>query len=380
MQYRPLGSTGERVSILGFGCMRLPVINGRESDIDEPLAEELVHTAVARGVNYLDTAYPYHDKASEPFLGRVLEKGLRDKVLLATKLPPWEVSDSRDFDRLLNEQLERLRTDRIDCYLLHALKKEWWDRLKELGVLDFLDRAVRDGRIRFPGFSFHDELEPFKEIVEAYDWSLCQIQYNFMDESMQAGREGLELAASKGIGVVVMEPLRGGALARQAPEDIQAVWDRAAVSRSPAEWALRWVWDQPEVSVVLSGMNTPEQLEENCRIAAKALPGSLTAQEHSLIEEVRDRYRERIQVPCTACGYCMPCPSGVNIPRILSIYNDRFIYGDKRWSHLMYSFASNAGEQADACIECGECEETCPQGIPIIQELKKVHQTLSQPA
>jgi len=380
MLYRQIGRTGKTASILGFGCMRLPLSGKDSAAIDEGRAEALLQAAVERGVNYIDTAYPYHDKACEPFLGRVLKKGLREKVFLATKLPPWEVSTLEDCDRLLDEQLTRLRTGQIDFYLLHALKREWWEKLKRLGIREFLDRAVRDGRIGYAGFSFHDELTPFQEIIDAYDWSLCQIQFNYMDEEMQAGRAGLEYAAGKGLGVVVMEPLRGGALAKEAPKDVQHIWDRSPIRRSPAEWALRWAWDTPEVSVVLSGMNSLDQLEENCRIAADARPHVLGEDEKALIQEAKSCYRHRIRIPCTACGYCMPCPSGVNIPRIFSIYNDRFIYGDRRWSHLMYVFASNADERADTCLECGECEEACPQGISIIEELKTAHETLSQPA
>lgn len=379
MLYRDFGTTGERVSILGFGCMRLPVLNQQEEAIDEDLAGGMLRSAIDQGVNYVDTAYPYHKGMSEPFAGRALQGGYRERVFLATKLPSWEVQTRQDCDRILNEQLERLQTGFIDGYLLHALKKEWWEKLKTIGVLEFLHQAIRDGRIRYAGFSFHDECGQFKAIVDSFDWSFCQIQYNFMDENIQAGTEGLEYAAGKGLGVVVMEPLRGGSLARDVPGDIQAVWDQASTSRSPAEWALRWVWNRAEVSVVLSGMTAPEQVEENCRIASAAEAHSLTGSELEIIDQVKERYRERINVDCTACGYCMPCPNGVNIPRIFSIYNDRSIYRDERWSHLMYTFASNADEHASNCIECGECEEVCPQGIAIIDTLKECHEVLSRP-
>lgn len=379
MLYREFGTTGELVSNLGFGCMRLPVLDRQEDRIDEDLARRMLRSAIDQGVNYVDTAYPYHKGMSEFFVGRALQDGYRDRVFLATKLPSWEVTSRQDCDRILAEQLERLQTGVIDGYLLHALKKEWWEKLKGLGVLEFLDQAIRDGRIRYAGFSFHDECDQFKAIVDDFDWSFCQIQYNFMDEDVQAGTEGLFYAAGKGLGVVVMEPLRGGNLARSVPGDIQALWDQAPEKRSPAEWALRWVWDHPEVSVVLSGMTALDQVEENCRIAAAAEPNALSEAELEVIEQVRQRYRERIKVDCTACGYCMPCPNGVNIPRIFSVYNDRFIFGDERWSHLMYAFASNAGEHASSCIECGECEEVCPQGISIIETLKECHEVLSQP-
>lgn len=381
MQYRKLGRGGDEVSILGLGCMRLPVIDGDEERIDEPLAMRLLETAIEQGINYLDTAYPYHKGASEKFLGRTLrQNGLRSRVRLATKLPSWAVDTAADFDRLLNEQLERLQTDHIDFYLLHALKRDWWGKLRRLGVLEFLDRALSDGRIGAAGFSFHDELPLFKQIVDAYDWSFCQIQFNYMDEQLQAGREGLDYAADRGLGVVVMEPLRGGHLARECPADIQALWDGAPIRRTPAEWALRWVWDHPGVTSVLSGMNDPGQVEENCRIAAQARPNSLSAPERAVVGRVRDTLRRRIKVPCTTCGYCLPCPAGVNISRIFGIYNDVFIYGDAGFPHRMYTITMNAAELADNCTGCGLCERQCPQQIPIIEMLAESHRVLLEPS
>lgn len=379
MQYRPLGNSDLSISILGMGCMRLPILDGDESRIDEERATALLQRAIERGINYFDTAYPYHQGHSETFLGRALEReGLRDKVLLASKLPSWAIETRGDFDRYLGEQLQRLRTERIDCYLLHALKADWWHKLYELGVLDFLDKAIADGRIGCAGFSFHDELPLFKEIVDAYDWSFCQIQYNYMDEEIQAGRIGLEYAAAKGLGVLVMEPLRGGHLARPAPAELQALWDRAAVNRSPAEWALRWVWNRPEVTGLLSGMNELAQVDENCRIADQARPDSLTTEELALIGAVRDQLRQRIKVPCTACGYCLPCPAGVNIPRIFSIYNDCFIYGDRGFPHRIYTITMNAAEVASNCTRCGQCEAACPQRIAIMDMLAESHRVLSE--
>ncbi len=379
MQYRRLGHCDHNVSILGMGCMRLPIIDGDESRIDEARASELLYRAIDRGINYFDTAYPYHQGHSETFLGKALERdGLREKVLLASKLPSWAIETRADCDRYLDEQLERLRTDRIDCYLLHALKSDWWNKLYDLGVLDFLDRAIADGRIGCAGFSFHDELPLFKTIVDAYDWSFCQIQYNYMDEEIQAGRIGLEYAAKKGLGVIVMEPLRGGHLARPAPPEIQQLWDQSTVQRSPAEWALRWVWDRPEVACLLSGMNELSQLEENCQLASTVQPNSLSNEEKALINEVRDHLRQRIKVPCTACGYCLPCPAGVNIPRIFSIYNDCFIYGDQRFPHRIYTITMNASDLASNCTRCGRCEAACPQHIQIMDMLEEAHRVLSE--
>ncbi|MFO7803560.1 MAG: aldo/keto reductase [Desulfovermiculus sp.] len=379
MRYRPLGQTGEQVSNLGFGCMRLPVVDGREDSIDEEKATGLLRYAIDSGVNYVDTAYPYHQGMSEPFVGRALQGGYREKVFLATKLPSWHIQQPSDCERYLNEQLKRLQTERIDCYLLHNIKKEWWERLLDCGVLEFLDRAVQQGRIQYAGFSFHDEYDHFIRVVDSYDWDFCQIQYNFMDEHIQAGKAGLEYAGDKKLGVVVMEPLRGGSLAANVPSDIQAVWEKGGEQWTPAQWALRWVWDHPQVSVLLSGMNSLEQVEENCRVANAVRPQSMSQDELCLVDEVRKLYQERIQVDCTGCGYCLPCPNGVNIPRIFSIYNGRYMFGDKRWSHLMYTMSTNASEQADNCVQCGECEEKCPQDIPIADKLAKAHQVLSEP-
>lgn len=379
MQYRQLGHCDHSVSILGMGCMRLPVIDGDESRIDEARASELLYRAIDRGVNYFDTAYPYHQGHSETFLGRALEReGLRNRVLLASKMPSWAIESPSDFDRYLNEQLQRLRTDHIDCYILHALKSDWWTKLYDLGVLDFLDRAIADGRIGCAGFSFHDDLPLFKTIVDAYDWSFCMVQYNYMDEEIQAGRIGLEYAAAKGLGVIVMEPLRGGHLARPAPPAIQHLWDRATVQRSPAEWALRWVWDRPEVTCLLSGMNDLTQLEENCQLASTVQPESLSNKERALISEVRDQMRQRIKVPCTTCGYCLPCPVGVNIPRIFSIYNDCFIYDDQAFPRRIYTITMNASDLASNCTRCGQCEAACPQRILIMDMLEESHRVLSE--
>jgi predicted aldo/keto reductase-like oxidoreductase len=356
--------------------MRFPVQARDEGNIVEREAESLVRLAIDRGVNYFDTAYSYHRGNSERFLGKVLQGGLRKKVFLSSKLPSLAIATREDCDRYLNEQLERLRTDTIDFYLLHGLKVEWWNKLLKADVLDFLDSAIRDGRIRFAGFSFHDELDVFQEIVPSYDWSFCMLQFNYMDENRQAGTEGLKYAASKGLGIAVMEGLRGGRLATRAPKAVQRFWDHAQSGRSPAEWGLRWVWNHPEVSVVLSGMNTKAQIEENCRVAEEALPGSLSSDELELIERVRDLYRSRIPIPCTNCRYCLPCPEGVNIPRIFSIYNDRAMYEDFRGAGNMYRMAMSCFEWASNCSGCGRCEELCPQQINIREWLEKCHAEL----
>lgn len=360
--------------------MRLPVVDGDSAKIDEEPAERLVVESVEKGITYVDTAWPYHGGTSEPFVGKVLEKNrLRDRVSIATKLPCWEVQTTADFDRLLGAQLEKLRTERIDFYLLHALNGASWNRMKGLGATAFLDRALADGRIRYAGFSFHGASEDFNGIVDGYDFAFCQIQYSYMDEQVQAGTAGLEYAASRGLGVVIMEPLRGGNLAGRMPGEIAELWNGHPVKRTPAQWALRWIWNHPGVSVVLSGMNALEQLEENVQAAAEGVAQGMSSEELDLVARVRERFRERIKIPCTGCRYCMPCPQGVNIPRIFSIYNDLYLYDDRFWSGMMYTFNTTSDEQATNCVECGACEDVCPQQIAIAERLRECHQELSQP-
>ncbi len=274
MLYRKMPKNRDELSILGFGCMRLPV--KEDGSIDEERAKKQVRYAIDHGVNYVDTAWPYHMGASEPFVGRALADGYREKVKLATKLPSWLIEKREDMDTFLNAQLEKLQTDHIDYYLVHALVGELWDTVKNLGVTEFLTKAKADGRIRNTGFSFHGAATDFSRIVDAYDWDFCQIQYNYLDEKNQAGTAGLEYAASKGLGVVIMEPLRGGNLTRTVPAAVQKIWDESPKKRTAAEWALRWIWDHPEVTVVLSGMNEETQIEENLRVAGEAYPGCLS--------------------------------------------------------------------------------------------------------
>lgn len=381
MLYRTLGKTNEKVSALGFGCMRLPIIDGDVTKIDEKKAIEMIRYAIDEGVNYVDTAYPYHGTGmgrggeSEPFVGRALKDGYREKVNLATKLPSWLIKTREDMDKYLNEQLERLQTDKIDFYLVHALNRGVWENLKKLGIDDFLNSAIKDGRIRYAGFSFHDNLDVFKEIVDYYDWSFCQIQYNYLDENFQAGTEGLKYAADKGLGVVIMEPLRGGKLVRDIPEEVTNVFGEAEIKRSTVEWALRWVWNHPEVSVVLSGMNVIDHITENLRIASEALPSSLTEKEVEIMDKVIKVYRQRTKVNCTGCQYCMPCPAGVNIPKNFNLYNQYYMLSTPKTAgeyKAQYNAFVNASEKPDKCVECGKCESHCPQGIKIRQELKNV--------
>jgi len=386
MLYRKLGNTGRDVSVLGFGCMRLPLKDGLEkaSDvfdgtkpIDEDQATAMIHHAIEQGVNYFDTAYPYHGGQSEAFLGKALS-GYRDRVMVATKSPIWMVQTAADFDRFLDEQLGKLGTSYVDFYLLHSLGRQSWQKMKDLGALPFLERIQKDGRARFAGFSFHDEVKVFKEIVDGYDWAMCQIQYNYFDEHYQAGKEGLQFAAAKGLGVVVMEPLRGGKLTGAIPPEVQAIWDSAAEKRTTTEWALRWVWNHPEVSTALSGVSARAQIEENIRIAAEGEPNSLTPADLELIDRVTRTYREMVKVDCTGCAYCVPCPNGVDIPLNFSLYNDTFMFKDSDISYMIYTHFTAPEQRASNCAECGECEEHCPQHLEIREELKKVHARLSQ--
>jgi predicted aldo/keto reductase-like oxidoreductase len=339
----------------------------------------MLHYAIEHGVNYLDTAYGYHGGNSERLVGRVLKGGYREKVRLATKLPCWLVESAEDFDKYLNEQLQKLQTDRIDYYLLHGLRQERWQKLQPLGVLEWAEGAIADGRIGHIGFSFHDKYEVLQEIIDAYDgWTLCQIQHNYMDIENQAGTKGLRYAASKGLAVVVMEPLLGGKLVGP-PDPIQAIWDSAAIKRTAADWALQWLWNQPEVSVVLSGMSTMQQVEENLTSADVSGVHTLTGEELALFDQARAKYNAFCPIPCTNCGYCMPCPNGVDIPRSFEIYNDGAIY-DKpdaaRQSYRWLSENQNAG--ADLCIQCRECEEQCPQNIPISEWMPRIHAVLGE--
>ncbi len=378
MLYRKIPKNGDDLSVLGFGCMRLPQKKGTLGDgkIDEERAKKQILYAIDNGIYYFDTAMPYHMGASELFLVRVFTDGYRDKVKLATKLPPFYVNKPGDMEHLLNAQLKKLNTDYIDYYLIHAVERNNWDKMKSFGVLEFLEKAKKDQRIINTGFSFHGDRETFKEVIDAYDWEICLIQYNYLDEQNQAGRRGLKYAASKDIGVIIMEPLRGGNIARKIPPEVKSIWAQTENKRTPAEWALRWVWNHPEVSVVLSGMNEEAHIEENIRIANEAYAGSLNENELQLIDRVRKKYNELMKVGCTGCHYCMPCPSGVNIPICFETYNNAHMFGRVRSAKMQYLFflSGIAGKPAGAslCQKCGECEEACPQSLSIQENLEQV--------
>jgi len=377
--YRTVPKTGDRLSILGFGCMRFP---SKGRGIDEERTIRQIRYAIDNGVNYLDTAPVYHMGKSEPILAKALAGGYREKVRIATKLPHWFVSEHADMDRILDGQLENLQTDHIDYYLLHNLSKGGMERLRPLGVFEFLDAAKKDGRISNAGFSFHSSTQDFKEIVDAYPWDFCQIQYNYLDETSQAGTEGLRYAASKGLAVIVMEPLRGGNLAGRVPESVQKIWDRAPVRRTPAEWALRWVWNHPEVTVVLSGMNEEAHIDENIRVAAAAAPGSLSAEELATVNAARDEFRRLMKVGCTGCSYCMPCPYGVDIPGCFAKYNTYHLFPHDMSVKFHYMMRHGGLEEAKShaglCRRCGKCTRSCPQSLPIPALMRDVSRDMDR--
>jgi uncharacterized protein len=374
MKYRQFGSLDWKASALGFGCMRLPV-NGSSENIDFPEATKMLRYAIDHGVNYVDTAYGYHGGNSERLVGEALKDGYREKVNLATKLPTWMVETEADFDRLLNEQLEKLQTDKIDMYLLHSLNKKHWESMKKLDVFSWVDQILADGKIGCIGFSFHDDYEVFEDIINGYDgWAFTQIQYNYLNEEEQAGTRGLELAAEKGIAVIVMEPLLGGNLVK-APDAIQHLWESAPVKRTPADWALQWLWNKPETAVILSGMSTMEQVEQNLESAERSRVGLLEQKELDLVGVVRDTYAELRPIPCTSCEYCLPCPHGVAIPTNLNMYNDGYMYNTMDQAQKRYN-GMDEKKRASQCTACKECEDKCPQSIVISEWMECISSTL----
>jgi len=375
MQYRKFGKTDINVSALGFGCMRFAC--KEDGSINEEEAIKQLRTAIDKGVNYLDTAYVYHDGKSEVVLGKALKDGFREKVYIADKLPTWNAHVYEDFDKLLNEQLARLGVEYIDFYLIHALNKESFKKVKDLGIYKFIEKALEDGRIKHIGFSFHDNYETFKTIVDDYKWEFCQIQLNYMDEFNQAGLKGLQYASGKGLGVVIMEPLLGGKLANIPPEPIKELWNLSLKKRTPAEWALTWLWDKPEVTLILSGMNSMQQLNENIDTASNITANSLSEEDKEIISKVRTKYNELTKVSCTGCKYCIDCPKGIDIPNIFALYNEASMYNALTNCSNRYTNSIKKENNASACIECKKCEKICPQGLTITQYLKDAHKELT---
>ena len=371
MIYRTNPRNKEQLSQLGFGCMRF--------DRDDREVEKQIAYAIENGVNYFDTAYAYPN--NEERLGRALAAGgYRDKVSIATKMPTYLISKPEDFNKMFQTQLKRLQTDYIDYYLMHMLSNVGeWERVCNLGILDFINEKKKNGQIGNIGFSYHGGLQEFKKLIDIYDWDFCMIQFNYLDENNQAGKSGLDYAASKGLPVMIMEPLRGGKLVNKLPKEAMKVWDNAPVKRSPAEWALRWVWNHPAVVTVLSGMNSMEMIEENIRIASEAKAEELTPADLALYEQVRKIILGKETVPCTGCGYCMPCPRGVDIPMCFSCYNDKKSGIERGIKAEFYYIQRAHNHQASLCIGCGKCEGHCPQNIAIREELKKVRKELEGP-
>lgn len=373
MEKRKMEKLGVEISLLGFGCMRFPVT--KEGKIDEPLAQKMLDTAIAAGVNYIDTAYPYHNGESEPFVGRALKKYDRKSFYLATKLPVWLVHSVEDADRIFEEQLERLQTDYVDFYLLHALNKSSWETAVKNGVVEYCEKLKAEGRIKYLGFSFHDSYEVFEEILHARDWDFCQIQLNYMDAEEQAGLEGYRLAEKAGVPLVIMEPVKGGSLAVFA-DDITGRFRALDANASTASYALRWVGSLPGVKVVLSGMTDMEQVEDNLNTFGSFKP--ISDAEKQTIEEVVDILNSRIQNGCTGCRYCMPCPAGVNIPANFKAWNTYHMY--QNYNVVKWQWETEIGEkgQAKNCIKCGKCEMHCPQKLSVRDDLEKVQRDLDK--
>ena len=366
---------GNELSALGFGCMRFTTINGK---IDMAKAEKEILRSIELGVNYFDTAYIY--TGSEAAIGEIFERnGLRDKIKIATKLPQYLISNRKAIDRYFNEQLSRLRTDHVDYYLMHILTDiEAWNKLVALGIKDWIDEKKKSGEIGQIGFSFHGNTEMFLKILNAYDWDFCQIQYNYLDETSQAGRKGLEEAEKKGIPVIIMEPLRGGKLVELLPAEAKKLISENSRGYSPAEWAFRWLWNQTGVTVVLSGMNSIDMLEENCRVAGSCEAGSFNDEDRELIEKVRNIISEKMKIGCTGCRYCMPCPKGVDIPSIFRCYNHMYTESKSSGRKEYFQTVGFQKNPSDAflCVQCGKCESHCPQHLEIRKLLKTADKEL----
>lgn len=380
MNFRINQKNGSQLSILGFGCMRLPAVNG---NIDEPRAIALIRRAAQAGINYFDTAYIYQRGKSEIILGKALAEGLRRQVCIATKLPPFMVGKLDAAKKIFTVQLARLQTEYIDYYLVHMLvDKAMFERLASLGVMAWLEDLKKAGIVRNIGFSFHGTKPDFEALLQAYPWDFCQIQYNYMDENSQATKSGLQLANRLGIPVIVMEPLRGGKLVNRLPEEVKEAFANCKPLRSPAEWGLRWVWNHPQVNIVLSGMSDEAQLEENIRIAGDAEADALSQKELDVFTHVKAVLLEKTKVPCTACNYCMPCPHGVDIPGCFSYYNDKYLMNKRS---AKFEYMRNLGglaakpSNASICRRCGKCEIHCPQRIGIIRQLELVSREMEGP-
>lgn len=370
MKYRKFDKIAEEVSIFGLGCMRFNGPASGDTVINEEKAIKLIRQAIDGGVNYLDTAYVYLDKTSEIVLGKALLDGYRDKVTIATKMPIEHVNNYEEMEALLDLELKKLQTDHIDYYLMHGIDKAKWLKFKEMSADKFFEDKKREGKIRYKCFSFHGPYEDFEYIIKDYDWDMVQIQYNFMDIDNQAGTKGLKLAGELGIPVVIMEGLLGGKLA-SAPDNVQKLYDEFETKRSPVEWAFRWLGNCPEIMTILSGCNEEEQISDNLRIFDTIEAGVMNEKELTLIDEVRKAYNDRTKIGCTGCRYCMPCPGGVDIPRVFTLWNECSLYGGKPQDNWNYMELRRLEMTPDKCLECGACESACPQSLNIIESLAK---------
>ena len=377
MKYRKFDNIAMPASVFGLGCMRFNGKASGDSVIDEEKAISLIRQAIDGGVNYLDTAYVYLDKTSETVVGKALLDGYRDKVTIATKMPIEFVNNRAEMEALLDSELKKLQTDHVDYYLMHGIDKGKWLRFKEMGADKFFDDMKREGKIRYKCFSFHGSYEDFEYIIKDYDWDMVQIQYNYMDINNQAGTKGLKLAGELGIPVVIMEGLLGGKLAK-APQNVQELYDNFEIKRSPVEWAFRWLGNNPEIMTILSGCNEAEQIDDNLAIFDKVEVGAMTEAEMKLIDEVRDAYNARTKVGCTGCRYCMPCPGGVDIPRVFAAWNEWALYGGDPKENWNLMELKRLGQTPDKCLECGACERACPQKINIRENLKKAWEELNK--
>lgn len=373
MEYRMMQNINVKTSLLGFGCMRFPL--NQDGSIDEEETFAMLDKAYQAGVNYFDTAYPYHGGASEPVVGRALARYPRESFYLATKLPIWEVKTIDDVKTIFSKQLERLNMEYVDFYLMHALNKERWETIKKLGILNYCEELRKEGKIRYLGFSFHDDYEVFEEIVTSYPWDFCQIQLNYMDKDTQATTKGVELAESLGIPMVIMEPVKGGSLAN-LPDDINKMFQEVRPEDSIASWALRYVGSFSNVKVILSGMSDMSQVEDNLKTFVNFEP--LSDQEQQVVENVAETLHSRVQNGCTACKYCMPCPAGVNIPGSFGVWNEYHVYGNLK--DTAYSWTKEIPEEAKPknCIKCGKCEKVCPQKISIREDLERLQKELDE--
>lgn len=379
MQYVTLKDKSKPISRFGMGCMRLPQIkkdDGTEA-IDEQESIRMIRHAIENGVNYFDTAYSY--AGSEQVLGKALLDGYRQKVSIATKCPIWDVNKGEDYQKFLDEQLERLKVDYIDIYLIHCLDRAFWEKMKATDGIKCLQELKRSGKIGQFGFSFHADNQLFVEVIDAHDWDICMIQLNILDDNHQAGVSGLKYAASKGIPVVIMEPLKGGLLGSNIPKEVNTLLNLYEEKRSLLEWAFRWLYHHEEATVILSGVSSMEQLEDNLRIFNEAKPNVMSDNDMALMRQIKDIYAAKVKVACTGCGYCMPCPAGVNIPEIFKVYNDSSLSSWTEFGKTFYSLvAVNSGKDASNCIECRQCESQCPQNIEIVDMLKEAHSIMSK--